>query len=76
MEVTKDMFEKVPKEERQSLNIMRPSETFLKDSYRRLKKNKLVITVSISFKTTPLISPPLALLSIVLIKLYLKLFIK
>lgn len=64
MEVTKDMFEKVPKEERQSLNIMRPSETFLKDSYRRLKKNKLamvglyfVIFITIIAIITPWISP-------------------
>lgn len=64
MEITKDVFEKVPKEERKSLDIMRPSETFLKDSYRRLKKNKLamaglyfVIFITIIAIITPWISP-------------------
>lgn len=43
MEMAKDMFEKVPVEERDKNKIVRPSVTFLQDAWRRLKENKLAM---------------------------------
>ncbi|CCJ33868.1 MULTISPECIES: ABC transporter permease [Caloramator] len=43
LQLTKDMFEKVPKEERNINEIVRPSETYWQDVWRRLKKNKLAM---------------------------------
>lgn len=41
METTKDMFEKVPKDQKKLNNIVRPSVTYFQDAWRRLKENKL-----------------------------------
>lgn len=43
LQLTKDMFEKVPKEEKNINEIVRPSETYWQDVWRRLKKNKLAM---------------------------------
>ncbi|SEF84152.1 oligopeptide transport system permease protein [Caloramator fervidus] len=42
-ELTKEMFERVPKEEKNIHEIVRPSETYWQDAWRRLKKNKLAM---------------------------------
>lgn len=41
MEMSKDMFEKVPKDQKDLNNIVRPSVTYFQDVWRRLKENKL-----------------------------------
>lgn len=41
METTKDMFEKVPTDQKKLNNIVRPSVTYFQDAWRRLKENKL-----------------------------------
>lgn len=43
MELSQDLFDRVNEEEKNSENIVRPSETFLKDAWRRLKENKLAM---------------------------------
>ncbi|MCX7904516.1 MAG: ABC transporter permease, partial [Caloramator sp.] len=43
LNLTQDMFEKVPKEEKNINEIVRPSETYWQDVWRRLKKNKLAM---------------------------------
>ncbi|QAT39938.1 ABC transporter permease [Clostridium sp. JN-9] len=43
MEISKDLFERVPESERNSDEIVRPSLTFLQDVWQRLKENKLAI---------------------------------
>lgn len=43
MEISKGLFEKVPQSEKQLNEIVRPSETYFQDSWRRLKKNKLAM---------------------------------
>ncbi|MDV3428154.1 MAG: ABC transporter permease [Bacillota bacterium] len=43
MEYTKDLFEKVSEEEKNSEEIVRPSLTFWQDAWRRLKTNKLAM---------------------------------
>lgn len=40
MEFTKDVFEKVPAEEKELNKIVRPSVTYWQDAWRRLKENK------------------------------------
>lgn len=40
MEFTKDVFEKVPTEEKELNKIVRPSVTYWQDAWRRLKENK------------------------------------
>lgn len=44
MEFSQDLFDRVNEEEKNSENIVRPSETFLKDAWRRLKENKLAMS--------------------------------
>ncbi|MDF2673008.1 MAG: ABC-type dipeptide/oligopeptide/nickel transport system, permease component [Clostridiales bacterium] len=41
MEMSKNMFEKVPKDQKDLNNIVRPSVTYFQDVWRRLKENKL-----------------------------------
>jgi oligopeptide transport system permease protein len=41
MEMTKNMFDKVPKDQKNLNNIVRPSVTYFQDVWRRLKENKL-----------------------------------
>lgn len=41
MEMTKDMFEKVPKDQKKLNNIVRPSVSYFQDVWRRLGENKL-----------------------------------
>ncbi len=41
MEMTKNMFEKVPKDQKNLNKIVRPSVTYFQDVWRRLKENKL-----------------------------------
>jgi len=43
MEITKEMFERVPESEKDLNTIVRPSETYWQDAWRRLKKNKLAM---------------------------------
>lgn len=43
MEITKDMFERVPDSEKNLDTVVRPSETYWQDVWRRLKKNKLAM---------------------------------
>lgn len=43
VEISKDLFERVPESERNSDEIVRPSLTFLQDVWQRLKENKLAI---------------------------------
>lgn len=43
MEVSKDLFEKVPQSEKVLNEIVRPSETYWQDSWRRLKEDKLAM---------------------------------
>lgn len=43
MEINKELFEKVPNEEKNINEIVRPSETFWQDAWRRLKQNKFAI---------------------------------
>lgn len=43
MEITKDLFERVPKDERDLNKIVRPSLTYWQDAWRRLKMNKLAM---------------------------------
>jgi len=43
MEISKELFERIPEGEKKSNEIVRPSETYFQDAWRRLKKNKLAI---------------------------------
>lgn len=43
MEIDKEMFSPVPKEERQTTEIIRPSMTYWQDAWRRFKSNKLAM---------------------------------
>lgn len=43
MEITKEMFERVPENEKDLNTIVRPSETYWQDVWRRLKQNKLAM---------------------------------
>jgi oligopeptide transport system permease protein len=43
MEITRDKFELVPKEEKQLNEIVRPSVTYWQDAWRRLKENKVAM---------------------------------
>ncbi|SHE73895.1 MULTISPECIES: ABC transporter permease [Caloramator] len=43
MDITKDMFERVPESEKDLNTIVRPSETYWQDAWRRLKQNKLAM---------------------------------
>lgn len=43
MEFPQDLFDRVNEEEKNSENIVRPSVTFWKDAWRRLKENKLAM---------------------------------
>lgn len=43
MEMTKDMFEKVPKDQKDINKIVRPSVSYMQDVWRRLKENKLAM---------------------------------
>ncbi|MBK1811393.1 ABC transporter permease [Clostridium sp. YIM B02505] len=43
MEVTKDLFELVPDNEKDKEGVARPSMTYLQDAWRRLKQNKLAL---------------------------------
>lgn len=43
MELSKDMFTQVPEEEKNLNEIVRPSETYWQDAWRRLKGNKLAM---------------------------------
>lgn len=43
METTKEMFEKVPANKRNSSEMVRPSVTYWQDAWRRLKENKLAM---------------------------------
>lgn len=43
MEISKDMFTRVPDEEKNINEIVRPSETYWQDAWRRLKENKLAM---------------------------------
>lgn len=43
MEVSREMFELVPSSEKNLNEIVRPSETYWQDSWRRLKENKVAI---------------------------------
>lgn len=43
MNITKEMFEKIPQKDEVVDNIVRPSITYWQDSWRRLKKNKVAI---------------------------------
>jgi oligopeptide transport system permease protein len=44
MEFNSELFEKIPKEEKELNEIVRPSETYWQDAWRRLRKNKLAIS--------------------------------
>ena len=44
MEFDPELFEKIPKEEKELNEIIRPSETYWQDAWRRLRKNKLAIS--------------------------------
>ncbi len=48
MNISKDMFELVPKEEKNSDKVIRPSLSYWQDAWRRIKKNKLAM-VSLIF---------------------------
>ena len=43
MEFNPELFEKIPEEEKELNEIVRPSETYWQDAWRRLRKNKLAI---------------------------------
>jgi len=43
MEFNPELFEKIPDEEKELNEIVRPSETYWQDAWRRLRKNKLAI---------------------------------
>lgn len=43
MEITREKFELVPREEKQSNEIVRPSVTYWQDAWRRLKENKFAM---------------------------------
>ncbi|GKU23351.1 ABC transporter permease [Clostridium folliculivorans] len=43
MEITKDLFELVPDNEKDKEGVARPSMTYLQDAWRRLKQNKLAL---------------------------------
>lgn len=43
MEFNPELFEKIPEEEKELNEIVRPSETYWQDAWRRLKQNKLAI---------------------------------
>lgn len=43
MEISKELFEKVPDNEKNIHEIVRPSETYWQDSWRRLKQNKVAM---------------------------------
>lgn len=43
MEFSKDMFEKVPADQKNANEIVRPSVTYWQDAWRRLKENKLAM---------------------------------
>lgn len=43
MEITKDMFEKVPADQKNVNKLVRPSVTYWQDAWRRLKENKLAM---------------------------------
>ncbi len=44
MEYNPELFEKIPKDEKELNEIVRPSETYWQDAWRRLKKNRLAIS--------------------------------
>lgn len=44
MEFNPELFEKIPDEEKELNEIIRPSETYWQDAWRRLKQNKLAIS--------------------------------
>lgn len=43
MEIDTELFEKVPKDKKKLNEIIRPSETYFQDAWRRLKQNKLAM---------------------------------
>ncbi len=43
MEINDELFERIPKDKKKLNEIVRPSETYLQDAWRRLKQNKLAM---------------------------------
>jgi len=63
MEINTELFEKIPKDEKKLNEIVRPSETYFQDAWRRLKQNKLamgglvfVIFITIAAIVGPMLS--------------------
>ena len=63
MEINNELFERIPKDEKKLNEIIRPSETYLQDAWRRLKQNKLamgglafVIFITIAAIVGPMLS--------------------
>lgn len=63
MEINDELFEKIPKDKKKLNEIVRPSETYFQDAWRRLKENKLamgglffVIFITIAAIVVPMLS--------------------
>jgi oligopeptide transport system permease protein len=56
MEISKDLFELVPEEQKNTNEIVRPSVTYWADAWRRLKENKLAMIGLITIGVIALIS--------------------
>ncbi|MGH4138909.1 ABC transporter permease [Clostridium sp.] len=63
MEINDELFERIPKDKKKLNEIVRPSETYFQDAWRRLKENKLamgglffVIFITIAAIVVPMLS--------------------
>ena len=63
MEINTELFEKIPSDEKKLNEIVRPSETYFQDAWRRLKQNKLamgglifVILITVAAIVGPMLS--------------------
>jgi oligopeptide transport system permease protein len=63
MEINDELFERIPKDKKKLYEIVRPSETYFQDAWRRLKENKLamgglivVIFITIAAIAVPMLS--------------------